>query len=289
MTEETIVAAFDTAADAQAAARDVEAANIPGTTVTEHAANSVEGDTGTTAPRKEPGFWSKLFGLDDDNQQRTADTLHDHTVYDRTLATGGSVLTVKVKDVERDADRVLSILEGHKPIDVEERANSYASTDGTAGATTASATAASYVPGSMTAPAANSGGDTQTVQLAEESLQVGKRVVNRGTTRIRRYVVETPVSEDVSLHNETVSIQRRPVTGNGAVAADAFSDKTIEVTEMSEEAVVAKSAHVVEEVVIRKDVNDRVETVHDTVRREQLEIDKVDETGATSKPSAKTL
>ncbi len=254
--------------------------------MTEHAADSLGATTGTTtgmAPRKEPGFWSKLFGLDDDNYERTTATQHDHTVYDRTLATGGSVLTVKVQDVERDADRVLSIIEGHNPIDIEERATSYAGTTG------AAATSASYVPGAMTTPTTDTGSNTQTVQLAEEALQVGKRVVNRGTTRIRRYVVETPVSEDVSLRNETVSIQRRPVTATGTVAADAFSDKTIEVTEMSEEAVVAKSAHVVEEVVIRKDVNDRVETVKDTVRREQLEVEKVDGTGTTSTPSSKTL
>jgi stress response protein YsnF len=50
-----------------------------------------------------------------------------------------------------------------------------------------------------------------TIQLAEEALSVGKRAVNRGTTRIRRYVVETPVEEQVTLRTETVSVDRRPV------------------------------------------------------------------------------
>ena len=35
-------------------------------------------------------------------------------------------------------------------------------------------------------------------QLAEEQLAVGKRLINRRGTRVRRYVVETPVEENVN-------------------------------------------------------------------------------------------
>jgi stress response protein YsnF len=45
-------------------------------------------------------------------------------------------------------------------------------------------------------------------------------------------------------------------------------------TETDEEAVVSKTARVKEEVVVRKDVRERTETVHDTVRREDVEITK---------------
>ena len=271
MTDETIVAAFDTAAEADAAARDVEAAGIPASCITKHAGT----DTGTlitgsgaTSTHKEPGFWAKLFGDTDDHY---TSSLHDDTVYSHTMAGGGSVLSISIKNVEQDGDRVLDILEAHHPIDIEERASSYAaSTGATTGGYTAAATTA-----------APTTGDNQTIQLAEEALVVGKRVVNRGTTRIRRYVVETPVSEDVALRNESVSIERRAATGTGTVPADAFTDKTIEVTELNEEAVVGKTARVVEEVVVRKDVNDRVETVHDTVRKEELEVEKIDQTGTT--------
>ena len=51
------------------------------------------------------------------------------------------------------------------------------------------------------------------IPLAEEVLVVGKRTVNTGTTRIRRYVVETPVEQQVSLIRERVVVERRrPVT-----------------------------------------------------------------------------
>ncbi len=64
--------------------------------------------------------------------------------------------------------------------------------------------------------AAAKAADGGTIQLSEETLAVGKRVVNRGTTRIRRFVVETPVEEQVSLHDERVTIERRPVTDGRA-------------------------------------------------------------------------
>ena len=281
MTQETIVAAFDSAAQADDAARAVEAAGIPIANITRHAGTSAYDTTTTTTDvtpvHKERGFWARLFGDDeDDNYVHGSTTLRDHAVYDKTMAGGGSVLSVKVDNVERDGDRILNIIDSYSPIDIEERATSYAAT----GTTT-------------TAPlASGTGNDNQTIQLAEEALVVGKRVVNRGTTRIRRYVVETPVSEDVSLRQENVSIERRPVSGVGTVGTDAFTDKTIEVTEMNEQAVVGKTANVVEEVVIRKDVSDRVETVHDTVRREELEVEKTDNlaTGSsiTSTPTKAT-
>jgi cell division ATPase FtsA len=54
---------------------------------------------------------------------------------------------------------------------------------------------------------------------------------------------------------------------------DAFQDRTIEVRETAEEAVVDKTARVTEEVVIRKDVEERVETVRDTVQRTEVEVE----------------
>src|ERR1700728_3552258 len=46
-------------------------------------------------------------------------------------------------------------------------------------------------------------------------------------------------------------------------------------TETSEEAVVSKTARVPEEVSLRKEASDRVETVRDTVRRDEVEIEQV--------------
>jgi stress response protein YsnF len=98
-------------------------------------------------------------------------------------------------------------------------------------------------------------------------------------------VVERPVEEQVSLREERVSVERRPVEGSmrsGATSGDElFRERTVEVDETSEEAVVSKEARVKEELVIKKDVEQRTETVSDTVRR--TEVDVEDERGTRSK------
>lgn len=114
------------------------------------------------------------------------------------------------------------------------------------------------------------------IPVVEEQVNIGKRTVERGGVRVRSYVVETPVEEQVRLRDETVTVERRPggmVEGSADVPADAFRERTIEVTETDEEAVVSKTAHVRETVVVRKDVEERAQSVRDTVRRTEVEIE----------------
>ena len=103
---------------------------------------------------------------------------------------------------------------------------------------------------------------------------MGKREVSRGRVRVRSYVVETPVQEQVSLRQEHVEVERRAVDRPVTAADEAlFRERTIEATESSEEAVVAKEARVVEELVVRKEAGERVQTVRDTVRRTEVEVE----------------
>ncbi len=126
-------------------------------------------------------------------------------------------------------------------------------------------------------------GGEDVVQVVEERLSVGKRAVSRGKVRLHSYVVEREVSEDVTLRDETVSIDRHAVDRPAAaLGADAFKERTIEMEEIDEEAVVAKTARVVEEIGIRKDVSDRVETVRDTVRSTKVDIEDGRTVGATA-------
>jgi stress response protein YsnF len=88
--------------------------------------------------------------------------------------------------------------------------------------------------------------------------------------------VERPVSEQVSLREERVEVERRPVSGTtqaGTISGDPFQERTIEVEERREEAVVSKEARVVEEVVVRKEAEQRTETVSDTVRRTEVDVE----------------
>jgi uncharacterized protein (TIGR02271 family) len=180
------------------------------------------------------------------------------------LEAGSTVVTVKAP--EQHLTQVMDILERHNPVDIDERAATY----GVSQTTTTRATDAPVATGTAAAGST----DGSTIPLSEETLAVGKRAINRGTTRVRRFVVETPIEEQVSLRDETVSIERRPVTDARPITDADFTDKVIEVTETDEEAVVSKTARVREEVVVRKDETERAETVRDTVRREDVEITK---------------
>ena len=111
------------------------------------------------------------------------------------------------------------------------------------------------------------------VQVAEEELQVGKRDVGRGSVRVRSYVTERPVEEQVELRQERVTIERRPVDRAVAPGDAAFTERTIEAVERGEEAVVSKTARVTEEIGLRTDVEQETETVRDTLRKQEVEIE----------------
>jgi hypothetical protein len=141
--------------------------------------------------------------------------------------------------------QVMDILERHSPVDMHNRAT-------TCSASTTRTTRATDTPWATGTAGTAEGG---TIQHSEESLVVD----NGGTTRFRRFVVETPV-ENRSLRDETASvgcclvINVRPVTN---------ADFTM----------VSKTARVTEEVVVRKDAAE-LEPLRDTVRREDVEITK---------------
>jgi uncharacterized protein (TIGR02271 family) len=271
--DETIVAVYDTPAHAELAVQDIIAAGVPESAISRHV-GTVSGTTTTTTvePVREQGFWASLFGGEPDS---------DTAVYDRSLQSGSTVVTVKAP--EGHINRVMEILESHHPVDIDERATGYGLTQTTA---VREPIAPTMPLAGTTAPATKG---AETIQLAEESLAVGKRVVNRGGTRIRRYVVETPVEESVSLHSEKVTLDRRPVTDDRPVTDADFTDKTIEMTESTEEAVVSKTARVVEEVALRKEATDRVETVRDTVRKEEVEIEQIPGETSTTRSGTNPL
>jgi len=128
-----------------------------------------------------------------------------------------------------------------------------------------------------------------TVPVIEERIKVGKREVASGGVRVTQRVTDRPVEETVTLRDERVYVERRPVNEPAArVGVDAFKDGVMEVTETDEEPVVAKQARVIEEVVVSKNVTEREEVVRDTVKRTEVEVQPLDDTATPAKktPSA---
>ena len=199
----------------------------------------------------------------------------DRHTYEEGVRRGNYVLTVNTDD-ER-AQQVHDILENSNAVDVDESSSSWKK-EGWKAPAAGLATAATAAPAAMAATSAKRTGTDEVIPVVEEQLAVGKREVSRGGVRVRSFVKETPVHEQVSLREEHVDVERRQVNQPLSAAnltGDAFQERSIEMTETAEEAVVAKNARVVEEVVVRKDVNERVEQIDDTVRRTEVEVERL--------------
>ena len=117
------------------------------------------------------------------------------------------------------------------------------------------------------------------IPVIEEELQVGKRTVDSGGVQVRTSVTERPVTETVNLREENVTVDRRPVD-RAVTDADMTAVKggNFTVTEHAEQAVIGKTAHVVEEVVIGKDVTERTQTINETVKRTDVDVEDLDNT-----------
>ncbi len=113
----------------------------------------------------------------------------------------------------------------------------------------------------------------EVIPLGEETLNVEARTVQGNTVRLRRVVVETPVEKQVSLREEKVIVERRKPAA-ASTAQDTLTEKSVEMTDSFEVVNAWKSVRVLEEVVLRKEVTERVETVRDTVRRDEIEVER---------------
>jgi uncharacterized protein (TIGR02271 family) len=215
-------------------------------------------------PIGEPGFWRRLFG------GNVWD--HEAEVYARTLDGGGAVLSLRVPHEE--VARAMSILDVQGPVDVHEKASTYDIEIPKAAKALVTPPLVAKAAAATATATARLGDREEVVRLAEEQLNVGKRLFETGTTRIRRYVVEKPVEAQITLHEEHTEVARRAISDPSYVKDIDWEDRTIEVTETTEQAVVSKTARVAEEVVIRRKGSDRVETVHDTVRHQELDIER---------------
>lgn len=106
---------------------------------------------------------------------------------------------------------------------------------------------------------------------SEEEMNVGKRDVEAGQVRLRKYVETEPVEMDVELRRETARVTREPI--DEPVRGADFGDDEVEVPLRSEEAVVEKQAVAKERIGIEKDVESERRTIADEVRKERIDVD----------------
>ena len=263
----SVSAMFDTNADAQNAVSRLETLGISRTQIrtVEGAAQSTEQRASTTDDK---GFWDSLgdFFFPDE----------DRYTYAEGLSRGGVLVTVTGLTAAH-YDQVLDILDDEGTVDLAEREESWRS-EGWGGYevsphVTGARTVGSAVGADGSYADTSSKTDDESIPIVEEQLRVGKRDTSHGRVRVRAYTVEEPVSETVNLREDRVELERRPVDRAVTDVDTAFQDRTVEAEEFVEEAVVSKEARVVEEVSLRKTSDTRQETVTDSVRHTEVEID----------------
>ena len=130
----------------------------------------------------------------------------------------------------------------------------------------------------LIAEATESRQERESVPVIEEQVSVGKRKVLRGGMRVTSTVSERPIEETVRLREEKVAVEQHRTDRklSPEEAEKAFQQKTIEVAETAEEAVISKEAHVVEEVSLGKTATEREETVQTTARRTDVTVEEID-------------
>jgi uncharacterized protein (TIGR02271 family) len=251
MTTITLTAIFDSAADARRAQESLMSLGLRADDV--RVVNQESNDEPDTGGK---GLWESIkdFFIPDD----------DRDTYMEGVRRGGYLLTARVE--ESLADEACRTLENSDAVDLEQRTEQWRS-EGWQSDVGRSPAVSAQEPRPLNET-------EEAIPVVRERLQVGKREVERGGVRVRSYVVEEPVSEEIALREERVDVERRPVNRRlEGTAEDMLRDRTIDVTETVEEPVVAKEAEVTEEVVVRKFEGHRTEGVSDTVRHTEVDVE----------------
>lgn len=271
----TVSAMFDSQGDAQRAVDRLIDAGIPASSV--RLVPGYENDTPVTdRTEQHKGFFASLADLFMPDE--------DRYTYAEGLSRGGYMVVASDLD-SAYYDRAVDILDDEGSIDLDEREESWRSegwsgyqADNTTGYGLGAASTGAYAATDTTTDrdldtTRGLGTTDDVIPVIDERLVVGKRDVNLGRVRVRSYLREEPVSANVNLHEERVTLERRPVDRPLTDADAAFRDRTIEAEAHAEEAVIGKEARVTEEISLRKEGFEHEETVNDTVRKTEVEIE----------------
>lgn len=241
MPEQTIVGLYPTRSIADEVCKRLQAEGVAQTDISVGARDAVHQERTETAQHTS-GFWDWLFGsnVSDDERER----------YSGHLLNGSVAVSVRARsDAERES--AAEVMEQFDPIDIQ----------GSDGHSVALQTAA------------HSSGTDKVIPLAKEELEIGKRQVER-RYRVRTHVIERPVEAQVHLRDERVVIERRPAADHAAASAPGFEESDVEVIERHEEPVVRKTARAGEEVVVHTETNDRIETIRDSLRETNVDVEQ---------------
>lgn len=258
---QALVAVFDKQAQAQQARDALLGEGFLNDNMQLASAESMGGTAGEHQQHDE-SFGDKVKDFFGFGKHDEADT------YSEAVKRGNCVLTIDVAN-DDEAKRAEDIMEKHDPIDIDEREAQWRE---------------SGWQGSQASSQSSGGqnGGEQVVPIVEEEIQVGKRETKRGGVRVRSHNYEKPVEQSVNLREQHTEVSSRAADRPATEADKAFGEVNFESRDTAEEAVVAKEARVVEEVVIGQKSSDRTETIKDSVRRTDVDVEKLDDDNRTT-------
>ena len=260
MNKQTVIGVFDTRNQASSAREALLAADVADRSidVSNFGEHGRTGDNYHEESGKVESFFDRLFGDDDQDNNR------DHRRSDaaREVASRGTVVTVHTESME-NAQEAAAIMDRFGAIDFDQRYNEYQD----------DSFDADRNRNRLNERFGDVDGE-QTLQVLKEDVAIGKREVRTGGISVRSHVIKRPIDETLRLRTEEVYVNRKKVD-RPADNAD-FSDRSIQLQETSEEAVISKEARVKEEITIGKKVDSRSEKIHETARETEVDIKRTD-------------
>jgi stress response protein YsnF len=259
---QTILATFDDEQTARQAVDELVAEGFPPASVhLQSGSGTLPGETRPNAVTNHGfmsavgNFFSNLF---ESEHERAG-------VYSEAVRRGSTVIAVDAQ-TQTDLEKAQTLLQRRGSVNVEDRVAGWKS-EGWTG----------FDPAAAPLTDAERASQRQSVPIVEEKLHVGKRTVDLGGLRVVKRLNETPVSEVINLQQQKATVDRKPVD-RPATEDDFenFKEGTFEVRETAEEAVIGKTARVVEEVAVGRTVTNRTEKVSDTVRRTDVDVERVE-------------
>jgi stress response protein YsnF len=244
----TVIGIFENTSDAYEAAEKLVNSGFSNSEI--DIAENENYDRATTDDNyKEEDSISRFFNNLFDNNDRSE-------YYSEVTRRSGCLVTVHAQSDE-EALRAARILDDFGAVDVDERAAEYGYNIDYQNETR------------------DTSDQTRSIPVIEEELHVGKRDVETGRVKIRSRIINKPVEETLRLRRERVTVERKSVN-RPATEKDMknFREGERELTERSEQPVVNKEARVVEEVKLKKEVDEREETIRENVRKTEVDIEE---------------
>lgn len=98
----------------------------------------------------------------------------------------------------------------------------------------------------------------------------------KGRVRVDTHITTQKVDHPVHLQSDSVVVERRATDRLIPWGEHLFVAHSLDLIELEEEVIVSRTARVVEEIVIARNFAEKVETVHDTVRRTDVIVEETE-------------